>query len=127
MDWKVFKIENTRISKTARAFVSISKTGQFNFNKSACDLVNDKGTYKYAQFLEAEVDGKTILGIRFSLEESEDSVKVRRFHHHGEPIHSMSVSCASFYNKHFKLTESEEKRPRYDVEKADDNTLIIKK
>ena len=126
MEWKVFKLDHTR--RTGSPFVSISTTGQFDFNSSACTLVNDQQEhYQYAQFLEAENNGKTVLGVRFSHEKSEDSIVIRHYKQKGKHINSMSVACSSFYNKHFRPTKGEATRLKYDVEKEDDNTLIILK
>ena len=126
MEWKVFKLEHKH--RTGSPFVSISTTGQFDFNSAACTLVNDhENHYRYAQFLEAEDNGQTVLGVRFSNEESDDSIVIRHVKQNGKNINSMSVACSLFYNKHFRPTEGEVTRMRFEVKKEDDNTLIIVK
>ena len=48
MEWEVFKLKQTG-GRTA-PFVSIGR-GTLDFSQAACELINDNGTYKYAQIL----------------------------------------------------------------------------
>ena len=57
MEWNVVKIRQT--SGNNVPFVSIGR-GQLDFNAVACDLINDRGDYKFAQLLTGKENGKTV-------------------------------------------------------------------
>ena len=62
MEWNIVKIKQT--SGNNVPFVSIGR-GQMDFSAVACSLIDDNGSYRYAQLLTAKDKGKTIVAVKF--------------------------------------------------------------
>ena len=123
MEWEVIKME--KYVNRGEAFVTISKEGQFNFSAGACDLLQDKQSYQYAQFLKGMDNGKVVLAIRFLREDAENALKIRRTKNHGKITNSMKVFSSGMLKEYFEEKMQDEKKLRVPVEKVDDNILKL--
>jgi hypothetical protein len=75
MIWEVVKIDQTS-GKTV-PFVSIGR-GMLDFNAVACELVNDNGSYKFAQLFTGKEKGKPVVAVKFLEEYIENSIPIKR-------------------------------------------------
>lgn len=122
MEWTVVKIEEN--SGKNVPFVSIGR-GSLDFNAVACDLINDDGSYEYAQILQAKEKGKTVIAVKFLKEFVQDSIRIKRKMQNGKPIKGMSVVNKGVVSKLFGKDGNNEGKKRCGVELVDCNILKI--
>lgn len=123
MEWTVVKISQT--SGNNVPFVSIGR-GQMEFNAVACDLINDDGSYEYAQILTAKENGKPVVAVKFLTDFEENTIKIKRKTHNGKIIKGMSVVNKGIVAELFGKTGSNDGMIRHGVEKICENMLKIK-
>lgn len=122
MEWQVVKVKNG--SGNNVPFVSIGR-GQLDFNAVACGLVGDNGTYKYAQFLKAKENGKTVIGVKFLNEHEEDSIQITRKVQKDKIIAGMTVRNKGLIEELFGKDGSNDGMVRHGVELVGNNILKI--
>ena len=122
MEWQVVKIKQT--SGKNVPFVSIGR-GQLDFNAVACDLVNDDGSYKYAQLLTGKKDGKTFVAVKFLKEANDDIIPIKRKKQNGKTIKGMTIVNKGMISELFGKNGKNEGMVRYSVELVDENILMI--
>ena len=122
MEWNIVKISQT--SGNNVAFVSIGR-GQLDFNAVACDLVNDDGSYKYAQLLTGRENGKTVVAVKFLTEPDQNTIPIKRKNQNGKQIRGMTVVNKGVIAQLFGKNGSNEGMIRYGVELIDNNILKI--
>lgn len=122
MEWTVVKISQT--SGNNVPFVSIGR-GQLDFNAVACDLINDDGSYKYAQLLKRQEKGKTVVAVKFLKEPEEDTIPIKRKVQNNKQIKGMTVVNKGIITDLFGKNGSNEGMVRYNVKRIDENMLMI--
>ena len=122
MEWQVVKIEQT--SGNALPFVSIGR-GQLDFNTEACKLVNDDGSYKYAQLLKGQEKGKAVIGVKFLTEYEDDAIVIRRKIVNGKQISGMTIRNKGTIEKLFGINGENKGMVRHKVELVSENILKI--
>ncbi|MCR4960568.1 MAG: hypothetical protein K6A74_03870 [Lachnospiraceae bacterium] len=122
MEWQVVKVKNG--SGKNVPFVSIGR-GQLDFNAVACDLVNDDGSYKYAQFLKGKEKGKTVIGVKFISEYEENAVPITRKVQKEKVIAGMTIRNKGIIEELFGKDGSNDGMVRHGVELAGDCILKI--
>ena len=122
MEWNVVHINQT----TGRnvPFVSIGR-GQMDFNAVACDLVNDDGSYRYAQLLTGKENGKTVVAVKFLADVEPNTIPIKRKQQNGKTIKGMTVVHKGVVTELFGKNGANDSMRRYGIEKIDDNTLKI--
>ena len=125
MEWQVVNIESN--SGNNIPFVSIGR-GTLDFNAVACDLVNDDGSYCYAQLLTGkEKNGKVVVAVKFLKQYEPNTIKIKRKTQNGKPIKGMAIVNKGIIEKLFGKDGANEGRARYSVEKVDENTFDMLK
>ena len=122
MEWNIVKVNQT--SGNNVPFVSIGR-GQMDFSAVACDLVNDNGSYKYAQLLTAKDKGKTVIAVKFLTEFEPDTIPIKRKCQNGKSIKGMTVVNKGIVTDLFGKKGNNDGMVRYSVEKIEDNMLKI--
>lgn len=122
MEWQVVKIEQT--SGNNMPFVSIGR-GQLDFNAEACKLLNDDGSYKYAQLLTTQIEGKTVVGVKFLKEHEENAIAVKRKVIEGKQVNGMTVRNKGTIEKLFGKDGSNKGMVRHKVELVSKDILLI--
>ena len=122
MEWSVVKIDQTKGNNAA--FVSIGR-GQLDFNAVACDLVNDDGSYRYAQLLTAKENGKLVVAVKFLLDPEIDTIPIKRKSQKGKSVKGMTVVNKGVISDLFGKDGSNDGMVRYPVERIADNMLKI--
>ena len=122
MEWKVVEIEETSGRKVP--FVSIGR-GQLDFNAVACDLVQDNGEYKYAQLLNAQEKGRTVVAVKFLQKPELNTIPIKRKCQNGKTIRGMTIVNKGIVSKLFGKDGRNEGMVRYRVELVDNDTLKI--
>lgn len=122
MEWSVVKIDQTKGNNAA--FVSIGR-GQLDFNAVACDLVNDDGSYRYAQLLTAKENGKLVVAVKFLLDPEIDTIPIKRKSQKGKSVKGMTVVNKGVISDLFGKDGSNDGMVRYPVERISDNMLKI--
>ena len=123
MEWNVVKVDQT--SGNNVPFVSIGR-GQMDFSAVACDLINDDGSYRYAQLLTAKEKGKTIVAVKFLTEFEPNTIPIKRKKTQGgKAIKGMTVVNKGVVKDLFGKDGANEGMVRYSVERIGDNMLKI--
>ena len=123
MNWTVVKITKNGGNKIP--FVSIGN-GRLEFNAVACELINERGQYQYAQLLTGtDESGNTVNAVRFLESNEEETIKITRKVQKGKPIRGMTVSHKSAIQNTFGQKVVKQGTKRYGVKKVDNNTLMI--
>ena len=122
MEWSVVKIDQTKGNNAA--FVSIGR-GQLDFNAVACDLVNDDGSYRYAQLLTAKENGKLVVAVKFLLDPEIDTIPIKRKSQKGKSVKGMTVVNKGIISDLFGKDGSNDGMVRYPVERIAENMLKI--
>ena len=122
MEWEVVEIKSTG-GKNA-PFVSIGR-GALSFNAAACDLVNDDGSYKYAQILKGKENGKPIVAVKFLKQFAPNAISITRKVQNGKEIKGMGVVHKDTITNLFGKAGSNDGTVRYSVELAGENILKI--
>ena len=122
MEWSVVKIDQTKGNNAA--FVSIGR-GQLDFNAVACDLVNDDGSYRYAQLLTAKENGKLVVAVKFLRDPEIDTIPIKRKSQKGKSVKGMTVVNKGVISDLFGKDGSNDGMVRYPVERIADNMLKI--
>ena len=122
MEWNVVRIKQT--SGNNVPFVSIGR-GQMDFNAVACDLVNDKGEYRYAQLLTAKDKGKTIVAVKFLPEFEPDTIPIKRKKQNGKLIKGMTIVNKGVIADLFGKNGTNDGMIRYSVELIEKDILKI--
>ncbi len=122
MEWNVVKVDQT--SGNNVPFVSIGR-GQMDFSAVACDLINDDGSYRYAQLLTAKEKGKTIVAVKFLTEFEPNTIPIKRKAQGGKAIKGMTVVNKGVVTDLFGKDGANEGMVRYSVERIGDNMLKI--
>ena len=120
--WQVVKVEN--VSGKNVPFVSIGR-GSLDFNAIACDLVNDDGSYKYAQLLEGKENSKKVIAVKFLKEYEENSVPITRKMQKEKVISGMTIRNKGLVEKLFGKNGSNDGMVRHSVELIEDDMLKI--
>ena len=122
MEWQVVKVKQSG-GRTA-PFVSIGR-GQLDFSANACELVNDIGQYKYAQFLKGKENGRAVVAVKFLTEFESDAIPVKRKNISGKEVQGMTVRNKGIVEELFGKDGSNNGMVRHGVELVDDNILKI--
>ncbi len=122
MAWQVVKVG--KASGKTIPFVSIGR-GQITFSAVACQLINDNGQFKYAQFLKDKENGKPIIGVKFLEEYEDDSIPVKRKRANGKEIQGMTIANKGIIKELFGMDGSNDGTVRRKVELAGENILKI--
>ena len=122
MDWNIVKISRTSGNKIP--FVSIGR-GQLDFNAVACDLVGDKGQYKYAQLLTGKEKGKVVVAVRFLEDYADDTIAIKRKFQKGKQIQGMTIVNKGIVAELFGKDGSNDGMNRFSVQLIDSNMLKI--
>lgn len=125
MQWEVVKLGKTTEGRK-NAFASVGR-GKIDFNATACLLLGNYEKYKYAQFLKGKNNGKIIVGVKFLIENEEDSVEITRKRQKGKLISGMSVANKGTVQDLFGAKGTFNGTTRYNVtlDKDNNNILII--
>lgn len=122
MEWSVVTISKT--SGNNVPFVSVGR-GQLDFGAVACDLVNDDGSYKYAQLLTGKENGKKVVAVKFLKSPEPNSIPIKRKKQDGKEIKGMTVVNKGVISDLFGKDGSNDGTKRYSVERIDYNMLKI--
>ena len=122
MEWEVYKLKQTG-GRTA-PFVSIGR-GTLDFSQAACVLVNDDGSYKYAQILTGKDKGKAVVAVKFLTEYEDNCIPIKRKKQEGKIISGMSVRNKDAIEKLFGKDGANKGMVRHKVEPIDTNILKI--
>ena len=122
MEWNIVKIDQTRANNAA--FVSIGR-GQLDFNAVACDLVNDNGSYRFAQLLTGKDNGKTVVAVKFLVEPELNTIPIKRKYQNGRSIKGMTVVNKGAISDLFGKDGTNDGMVRYNVELIGENMLKI--
>ena len=122
MEWQIVKVNETKGRSVP--FASIGR-GRIEFSAAACDLVHDKGDYKYAQILKGKENGKTVIGVKFYEEYTDECIRIKRKTSSGVEIKGMTVANKGVIEELFGKDGSNDGMVRYKVELVDDNILKI--
>lgn len=122
MEWEIVKIDQTKGNNAP--FVSIGR-GQLDFNAVACDLVQDDGSYKFAQLLTGKDKGKTIVAVKFLKEFETNTIPIKRKSQNGKSIKGMTVALKGVISDLFGKDGSNDGMVRYGVELIGENMLKI--
>lgn len=123
MEWEIFKIKET--GGKSVPFVSIGR-GQLDFNAVACELVNDDGSYKFAQILKGRENGKAVVAVKFIREYEDNSIPIKRkTMKDGTKIQGMTVRNKDAIETLFGKDGANEGMVRHKVEPIDKNILKI--
>ncbi len=122
MEWQVVKVKQSG-GRTA-PFASIGR-GQLDFSANACELVNDIGQYKYAQFLKGKENGRAVVAVKFLTEFENDAIPVKRKNISGKEVQGMTVRNKGIVEELFGKDGSNNGMVRHGVELVDDNILKI--
>lgn len=122
MEWKIVEISET--SGNNVAFASIGR-GKIDFNAVACDLVNDDGSYKYAQIFTGNENGKTVVAVKFLYEPTENTIPIKRKINNGKPIKGMTIANKGIIKDLFGKDGVNNGSQRCKVELVDSDMLKI--
>lgn len=122
MEWEVFKLRETGGRTTP--FVSIGR-GTLDFSQAACELINDNGTYKYAQILTGKEKGKAVVAVKFVTEYADNCIPIKRKTVEGKTISGMTVRNKDAIERLFGKDGSNKGMVRHKVEPIGDNILKI--
>ena len=122
MEWKIVEISEP--SGKNVAFASIGR-GRIDFNAVACDLVNDDGSYKFAQILTGTENGNTVVAVKFLYEPIENTIPIKRKINNGKPIKGMTIANKGIVKDLFGKNGTNEGTKRYKVELIDSDILKI--
>ena len=123
MEWTVVEIAPT--SGKNVAFVSIGR-GRLEFSAAACDLVGDKGQYKFARLFTGKEKGKTSVAVKFLQEAESNTIAIqRKKQKDGSSINGMTVVNKGVISKLFGKNGDNDGMVRYGVEKIGDDMLKI--
>lgn len=122
MEWKVFKLKESG-GRTA-PFVSIGR-GTLDFSQAACELINDDGTYKYAQILTGKENGKPVVAVKFLAEYDEECIPVKRKVINGKVVSGMTVRNKDAVERLFGKDGAYKGMIRHKVEPVGENMLKI--
>ncbi len=122
MEWQIVKVNK----KTGNniPFASIGR-GQVDFNTVACGLVGDDGSFKYAQFLKAKEDKKTVIGVKFLKEYEEDAVPITRKVQKEKIVSGMTIRNKGLIKELFGKDGANDGMVRHGVELVGENILKI--
>ena len=101
--------------------------GRFLFNPSACALIHDDGSYRWAQFFTATEYWKPVYAVKFLAEPADDSLPITRTAEDGKPIAGMLVVDGGLISGRFDAAaHREDGEPiRYAVTLTDGGLLKI--
>ena len=122
MEWQVVKVKNG--SGKNVPFVSIGR-GQLDFNAIACELVNDDGSYKFAQLLKGKEKNKTVIAVKFLVDYEENSIPITRKTQNNKVIAGMTVRNKGLIEDLFGKNGTNDGMIRHDVELVSENILKI--
>ena len=122
MEWEVFKLNQTG-GRTA-PFVSIGR-GTLDFSQAACELINDNGSYKYAQILTGKEKGKAVVAVKFLTEYEDNCIPIKRKQVNGKILQGMTVRNKDAIEKLFGKDGANEGMVRHKVEPIGENVLKI--
>lgn len=122
MEWEVYKLKQTG-GRTA-PFVSIGR-GALDFSQAACELINDNGTYKYAQILTGKEKGKAVVAVKFLTEYTDNCIPIKRKSVEGKTISGMTVRNKDAIEHLFGKDGANKGMVRHKVEPIGDNILKI--
>ena len=122
MEWEVFKLKQTG-GRTA-PFVSIGR-GTLDFSQAACELINDNGTYKYAQILTGKEKGKAVVAAKFLTEYADNCIPIKRKSVEGKTISGMTVRNKDAIEQLFGKDGANKGMVRHKVEPIGENILKI--
>ncbi len=122
MEWEVFKLKQTG-GRTA-PFVSIGR-GTLDFSQAACELVGDKGQYKYAQILTGKDKGKAVVAVKFLEEYADNCIPIKRKKLDGKVLNGMTVRNKDAIERLFGIDGANKGMVRHKVEPIDANILKI--
>ena len=122
MEWEVFKLKQAG-GRTA-PFVSIGR-GTLDFSQAACELVNDNGSYKYAQILTGKEKGKAVVAVKFLEEYADNCIPIKRKQAEGKIISGMSVRNKDAIEQLFGKDGANKGMVRHKVEPIGPNMLKI--
>ena len=123
MEWEIFKIKETGGKNVP--FVSIGR-GQLDFNAVACNLVNDDGSYKFAQILKGKENGKAVVAVKFLCDYEDNCIPIKRkVMKNGTTIQGMTVRNKDAIETLFGKDGANEGMVRHKVEPVGENILKI--
>ncbi len=122
MEWEVFSIKQTG-GRTA-PFVSIGR-GALDFSQAACELINDDGSYKYAQILTGKEKGKAVVAVKFLTDYEDNCIPIKRKRQGDKTISGMTVRNKDAIEKLFGIDGANKGMVRHKVEPIGANILKI--
>ena len=122
MEWEVFKLKQSG-GRTA-PFVSIGR-GTLDFSQAACELINDNGSYKYAQILTGKEKGKAVVAVKFLEEYTDNCIPIKRKQAGGKIISGISVRNKDAIEQLFGKDGANKGMVRHKVEPIGPNMLKI--
>ena len=122
MEWDIVKIDQTKGNNAP--FVSIGR-GKLDFHAVACELVQDDGSYKYAQLLTGKDKGKTVVAVKFLKEFENNTIPIKRKTQKGKRIKGMTVANKGAISDLFGKDGINDGMVRYGVELVGENILKI--
>ncbi len=122
MEWEVFSLKQTG-GRTA-PFVSIGR-GTLDFSQAACALINDDGSYKYAQLLTGKDKGKAVVAVKFLKEYANNCIPIKRKQINGKALQGMTVRNKDAIERLFGKDGANNGMVRHKVEPVGENILKI--
>ena len=122
MEWEVFNLKQTG-GRTA-PFVSIGR-GTLDFSQAACELINDDGSYKFAQLLTGKDKGKAVVAVKFLKEYEDNCIPVKRKKINGKVLQGMTVRNKDAIERLFGKDGANNGMVRHKVEPVGENILKI--
>jgi len=122
MEWQVVPVKQT--SGKSVPFVSIGR-GQLDFNAVACELINDDGSYRFAQLLRGKDKGKSVIAVKFLVDYEEDAIPLKRKTQKGKTIAGLTVRNKGVVTELFGKDGDNAGMVRHKVELIGENILKI--
>jgi len=123
MSWELFTVDKKGGKSTP--FVSIGR-GNLNFSALACELVEDRGQYKYAQIYTQNEKGKRVAAVKFLEDYQENSIRIKRkSDKDGRTIPGMTITHKGAVKDLFGKDGSNDGTIRKNVEKVAPDMLKI--
>ena len=123
MEWSVVKITPDKKGRNT-PFASIG-FGKISLSAAACELIDNYEKYTYVQLLRGKRNNKLCIGVRFLQNSTQDSIAVKRKVVDGKTIAGLTIENKGIIEELFGITGTAKKATRYNVEKDNDENILI--